>query len=67
VTENNPNPFNNPAFRKEMSEMFDDKISGISEIQTQHNTRITALERWRWYIVGGGTVLLVALKLLAGH
>jgi hypothetical protein len=65
--EHSPNPFNNPEFRKEMSEMLDDKLSGVFTTQNDHGARITSLERWRWYIVGGGSVLLAVLKLLAGR
>jgi hypothetical protein len=65
--EHSPNPFNNPEFRKEMSEMLDDKLQDVFQTQNDHSTRITSLERWRWYIVGGGSVLLFVLKLLAGR
>jgi hypothetical protein len=65
--EHSPNPFNNPEFRKEMSAMLDDKLHNVFNIQSDHDRRINSLERWRWYIVGGGTVLLFVLKLLAAR
>lgn len=59
--EHNPNPFNNPEFRKEMSEMFDDKLSPF----TNHEPRIASLERWRWYLIGIFSALIGLLKLAA--
>jgi hypothetical protein len=60
------NPFNSPEFRKEMSEMFDDKLGKLKEVVDDHGDRITALERWRWAIVGAGALLVFLVKLWAG-
>jgi hypothetical protein len=53
------NPFNSPEFRKEMAELLDDKLQPFGEL----DKRVSALERWRWYIVGGFVTALGAVKL----
>jgi hypothetical protein len=50
-----------------MSAMLDEKLHNVFHIQSDHDRRINSLERWRWYIVGGGTVLLFVLKILAAR
>jgi hypothetical protein len=53
------NPFNNPEFRKEMSEMFDDKLQQFGDL----DRRLKALERWRWYLGGSIVTAVGAVKL----
>lgn len=53
------NPFNSPEFRKEMAELLDDKLQPFGEL----DQRVSALERWRWYIVGIFTAVVGGLKL----
>jgi len=63
---------------KDLEKMFDlklenvhFKLDSIKEQTTKTNgnvienqNRIGALENWRWYIIGGGTVLLLIIKFL---
>lgn len=42
------------------------KENGIIHQVSDHGRRLTALERWRWILVGGLAVIVFALKLWAG-
>ncbi len=65
--EHSPNPFNNPEFRKEMSEMLDDKLINVLSTQDDHGKRITALEVWRWILVGAIGLAAYVVRVWAGR
>lgn len=50
--------------RKEISNLHSDLVSEIKEIKTcttnyhqEINDRVTAIERWKWMMIGGGVII----------
>ena len=45
MSETVPNPFNNPEFRAELSDMFDDKLNPIIDVQREQHKILARHER----------------------
>lgn len=39
----------------------------IAKQMAEHDLRIASLEKWRWYLAGGGAVAVFLAKIVWGH
>lgn len=42
-------------------------MESVDEQLREHDTRLNSLEKWKWYVAGGGAVIIAVVKIVWGH